>query len=120
MQRHLVLMKNKWILTPDAFNRLLAWLSPEREEAGRKYEEIRKKLVLFFTKRAHREPEDLTDDTLNRIARKLQSGELKYSGDPIRDVIGFARHVSQEDRRKLRPDPLEDLPILRAAPLNRE
>ncbi len=108
-------MKNKWTLTPDAFNRLLAWLSPDREEAGRKYEEIRRKLIFYFTKRGHREPEDLADESFNRAARKLESGTLNYSGDPLRDLTGFAYYVWKEDLRKLRPEPIDD-PDLFPAP----
>jgi hypothetical protein len=33
-------MVNKWTLTHDGFNRLLSWLDPDREQAGKKYEEI--------------------------------------------------------------------------------
>ncbi|HEV2964513.1 MAG TPA: hypothetical protein VG649_21980 [Candidatus Angelobacter sp.] len=113
-------MKNRWTLTPDAFNRLLAWLSSDREEAGRKYEEVRQKLILFFTKRGHLEPEDLTDESLNRVAKKLESGEMNYSGDPRRDIMGFAKHVSQEDRKEPRPDPIEDLPVPYPLPRDRE
>jgi hypothetical protein len=35
----------KWVLTREAFERLLAWLDPDRERAGQKYEKIRQKLV---------------------------------------------------------------------------
>jgi hypothetical protein len=105
-------MKNKWTLTPDAFNRLLAWLSPDREEAGRKYEESRQKLIYFFTKRGGHDPEGLADDTINRVARKLELGTMDYSGDPNRDFIGFAKKVYQEYDRRPRPDLIEDMEVI--------
>ncbi len=107
-------MKEKWTPTPDDFNRFLAWLSPDREEAGRKYVEAKQKLISFFTRRGHEEPEYLADVTVDRAIRKLADGELNYSGDPIRDLIGFARHVSQEYKRKPRPDPIEVPDFLQA------
>ncbi|HEV3039488.1 MAG TPA: hypothetical protein VHA33_17060 [Candidatus Angelobacter sp.] len=110
-------MKNKWTLTPDAFNRLLAWLSPSRAEAGCKYEEIRQKLITYFTRRGHPEPEDLADETIDRAARKLESGTMNYSGDPVRDLTGFARYVWQEDVRRLRPEPIDDPELLPAPDL---
>jgi DNA-directed RNA polymerase specialized sigma24 family protein len=105
-------MKNKWTLTPDAFSRLLAWLSPNREEAAQKYEEIRQKLISYFTRRGHPGPEELADETFDRAARRLESGTLNYSGDPVRDLTGFAHYVWMEDLRRLRPDPLENADIL--------
>ena len=110
-------MKNKWTLTPDAFNRLLAWLSPNGEEAGSQYEEIRQKLIYYFTKRGHPEPEKLADETLDRAARRLESGTLNYSGNPIRDLTGFARHVWQEDLRRPRPEPIDNPDLLLAPDL---
>jgi hypothetical protein len=116
-----VSMKNKWTLTPDAFNRLLAWFSPDREEAGRKYEQIRGQLIRLFTKRGCSEPEDLTDETVNRVARKLEQGVLQYSGDPVRDFIGFAKKVYQEDLRRPRPETIVEESLIPARiPTNRE
>jgi hypothetical protein len=99
-----VSMKNKWTLTPDAFNRLLAWLSPNREEAGRNYEELRRKLIRFFTKRGCTKPDDLADKTVDRVARRLELGALEYSGDPVRDSIGFAKIVYKEYIREPQPE----------------
>src|SRR5581483_3222464 len=114
-------MKNKWTLTPDGFNRLLAWLAPDREEAARKYEEIRKKLIFYFTTRGLSGPEELADETFDRVARRLESGTMNYSGDPVRDIIGFARYVWLEEVNKLKPEPIENLDILPSPrPVNSE
>lgn len=107
-------MKEKWTPTPDDFNRFLAWLSPDREEAGRKYVEAKQKLISFFTRRGHPEPDRLADETVDRAIKRRADGELNYSGDPIRDLMGFARHVWQEDIRKPRPDPIEVPDFLQA------
>jgi len=67
--------QGKWILTQQAFDRLLASLSPDREEAGKQYEIIRLKLVRFFEWRSSGSPEDHADETINRVARKISEGE---------------------------------------------
>jgi len=38
-------MKKEWVLTQEAFDRLLGWLDPDRESAGEKYEAIRLRLI---------------------------------------------------------------------------
>jgi hypothetical protein len=45
-------------LTQAAFDMLLARLDPDREEAGRKYDEIRRKLTKFFEFWGSSAPED--------------------------------------------------------------
>src|SRR5437763_8010674 len=102
-------MKKKWTLTPDAFNQYLAHLSSDREEAGRKYVEMKQELVSFFTRRGHPDPEKLANETLDRAARKALAGELNYSGDHLRDLIGFARNVSKEGWRDIEPEPIDGI-----------
>jgi DNA-directed RNA polymerase specialized sigma24 family protein len=103
-----VSMKNKWTLTPEAFNRLLASLSPNREEAGRKYEELRGKLIYFLTKRGCPEPEDLTDETVNEVAKKLEFGTLEYSGGPLPYFIGVAKNIYYAYLRRPRHEVIEE------------
>jgi hypothetical protein len=42
-------MKKDWVLTQDAFDKLLNWLDSDRERAGQKYETIRLRLIKIFT-----------------------------------------------------------------------
>jgi DNA-directed RNA polymerase specialized sigma24 family protein len=67
--------KKDWVLTPEAFNRLLAHLNTDRERAGELYENIRNKLVKFFEWRNCLFAEDYADETLNRVARRIEEGE---------------------------------------------
>jgi DNA-directed RNA polymerase specialized sigma24 family protein len=62
-------------LTQSAFDRLLAALDADREQAGEKYERIRHKLVTFFECRAAPSPDDEADETISRVARRLEEGE---------------------------------------------
>jgi DNA-directed RNA polymerase specialized sigma24 family protein len=92
------------LLTQAAFDRLLAALDCDREQAGAKYTELREQLRRFFTWRGCTDPEDHADETLNRTARRLAGGEQ------IADVRGYAFGVArllvlevhrQEERKRL-------------------
>src|SRR6185369_10056856 len=105
-------MKKKWELSKEAFDALLTWLDSDREQAALKYEKIRGGLIKIFTGRACVEPEDLADETINRVARKLKEIEQDFSGDRARYFFGVANKVHLEHlRRKLpqaMPPPAND------------
>jgi hypothetical protein len=65
------LTKGNWTLTQEGFDGLLTWLSPDREQAGRKYEEIRLRLIKIYTRRGCTTPEELADEVFNRVTKKL-------------------------------------------------
>ena len=75
MQERVFSSYRRSTLTQDAFERLLASLDADREQAGEKYERIRQKLVKFFECRATPSPEDEADETISRVARRLEEGE---------------------------------------------
>lgn len=89
-------MKQTSDLTQESFDRLLSWLDPDRERAGRKYEEIRQGLVKVFTWRRCDDPEALADDTINRVALKVETLADTYTGDPALYFYGVARRVLLE------------------------
>src|SRR5579864_4414712 len=103
-------MKTGWTLTREAFDNLLCWLSPDRDEAGRKYENIRRRLIRLFNCRGCTIPEELADDTMNRVIKIIQSKADEYSGDPILLFFGVAKNVFREWTRT-RPLEPPDLPI---------
>jgi RNA polymerase sigma factor (sigma-70 family) len=96
-------MKNEWNLTQDAFDKFLAWLNPNRDQAAKKYEEVRRKLIKIFTCRGCSEAEDLADETINRVTRKVQEIMDSYAGDPALYFYGVARNVHLEYVRKSPP-----------------
>jgi len=105
--------KIEWDLTPEAFEQLLFWLNPNREQAGRKYEEIRRKLIKIFTCRGCVCPEELADETMNRVTRKVPEIIGNYVGDPSLYFCGVAHNVHLEYVRKkpnLLPPPAPDPP----------
>ena len=67
--------KRDWTLTSEAFERLLARLHPSRELAGQEYASIRQKLQDFFAWRGESLAAVHADETLDRVARRLEEGE---------------------------------------------
>lgn len=99
-------MNKAWVLTQESFEALLAWLDPNRELAGQKYEEIRTRLIRIFSCRGCYEPEDLADETINRVTNKLKAIESTFTGDRARYFYGVANKVHLEYLRRKPPPPL--------------
>src|SRR4029077_4720264 len=59
-----------------AFERFLAALAADRDAAADRYEQIRSKLLRFFEWRGGRFPEEHADETMTRVMRKLDEGEM--------------------------------------------
>lgn len=100
-------MKKEWFLNPENFDALLLWLNPDREQAGQKYEEIRRWLIKIFTCRGCYEPEDLADETINRVVKRLKDIEAGFTGDPSRYFYGVASkvHLEYVRRKPVPPSP---------------
>ncbi len=80
-------------LTPEGFDRFLSALSADRDAAGEQYELIRLKLVIYFEGRLCEMPDDLADETIDRVARRLAEGERIEAPEVLRYVYGVARNV---------------------------
>ncbi|MDQ3665820.1 MAG: hypothetical protein M3410_04310 [Acidobacteriota bacterium] len=106
-RQSLATANKKWAMTQDAFDALLEWLDAEREQAGRRYEEIRVRLIKIFACRGCPEPEDLADEAINRVAKRVGEIAKTFSGDPSLYFYGVANKVHLEYVRKsTRPLPL--------------
>lgn len=103
-------IKKDWTLTRQSLEGLLAFLHPDREKAASQYELIRKKLIAFFQGRGCSAPEDYTDITINRVARKISEGVEIHTINPSRFFFGVARKVLQESWNDLqhKSTPLDD------------
>lgn len=86
----------KWVLTSSSFARLLDWLDSNEERAGEKYERLRQKLCLFYEHRGCPTPDDLTDQTLDRVARKLAADDVILDTDPASYCYGVAHNILKE------------------------
>lgn len=96
-------MKKEWTLTQESFEALLAWLDPNRDLAGRRYEEIRTRLIKIFTCRGCYDAEDLADETINRVAGKLKEIENSFIGERARYFYGVANKIHLESQRRRQP-----------------
>ena len=96
-------MKTEWVLSQEAFDSCLAWLDADRDRAGEKYEDIRRKLIRIFARRGCPIPEELTDEAINRVSRKVPEISGTYVGDPALYFYGVAQKVYKEHVKK-KPD----------------
>jgi DNA-directed RNA polymerase specialized sigma24 family protein len=85
-----------WIINQNAFDELLCWLDPDPVLAGRQYEFIRRKLIKLFTYKGCMFPEDLADETFDRVAKKLPQIRSSYIGNPAKYFYGVAKKVYRE------------------------
>jgi RNA polymerase sigma factor (sigma-70 family) len=75
---------------------LLALLDGDRDRAAQQYLSLRRRLVRYFGWRGTHIPEDLADETLDRVCRRASQAERPFSGDPGLYVFGVARNVLRE------------------------
>lgn len=108
-------MANKSEIQQDNFEKLLAWLDRDREIAGQKYESIRAYLIRIFLARGCQAAEELTDETIDRVAGKIDHLIETYKGDPALYFYAVAKNVAFETFRQ---KPLAELPANLAQPEN--
>lgn len=97
-------------MRPDDFERLLSWLDPDREAAAAKYLHIRSRLIKILIRKGCWEPEDVVDETFDRVAQKVDDLKETYIGDPAAYFGGVARNVYLEWlRKKSTPPPVPDI-----------
>jgi len=101
-------MSKNWVMSQETFEALLDWLNSDREQAGIKYEEIRSKLIKYFLQYAQTDAESLADETINRVARRLNEIKDQVYGERARYFFGVARKVMLEYLRRKRPQPEPD------------
>lgn len=114
--------ESRWALTPEALASLLELLGPDSDTAARKYQDIRTRLVRIFQWRGCPYPEELVDETINRVAHKAAAGLELRAEDPFRYFCGVAqmvfKEVLREDRR--RQDAFAELRRVEPPPVEEE
>lgn len=96
-----------WELTEESFNLFLSWLSKDRDTAGKKYEDIRRRLIVMLNARGCRRPAEVADEAINRFIRRLPEMIDSYKGDPVPYLCVIARNVHREVV-KTDPVPLDE------------
>lgn len=101
-------------VTQEKFAGFLAWLAPEAEGAGEEYERLRFRLCTFFSQRRCRFPEELADETINRVIEKVCEERIE---NKLAYCYGVARNVYRESLRKERDHlNVDELSIAAQAP----
>ena len=83
--------------TQEAFDKLLQWLDPDREQAAEKYQKIHTRLIGIFSNHGCADPEKLADETIDRVTVKADWLRENFEGDPTRYFCGVARNILKED-----------------------
>jgi DNA-directed RNA polymerase specialized sigma24 family protein len=110
--------KKDWTLTESALGRFLCWLDEGIDSGGERYLEMRQRLVSYFDRKNCLSPDELTDETLNRVARRLEE-EGDIPDTPARYCYIVAKFVFLEYlRRAERESSLDELPIPKHPALN--
>ena len=95
-------------IPPESFDEILTWLHSDREVAASMYVQLRHDLEKLFTFNRCSDPEGLTDETFDRVAKKVHDLRQTYEGDPRRFFYGVARNLIKEDLKKVKTQvPLE-------------
>jgi len=96
-------------LRREQFDALLQRLATDRELAGKRYEQLRSRLLSLFEYRGCAHAEELADEALDRAARRLQEmGDEFVGSDPARFIYGVAWNVARESFRRRAVVPLPD------------
>lgn len=83
-------------VTQEKFAAFLAWLGPGAESAGEEYERLRDRLRVFFRRRGCRFPEELADETINRVILKVCEERIE---NRVAYCYGVAKNVYRESLR---------------------
>ena len=84
----------------ESFEEILAWLNPDREIAATMYVQLRHDLAKVFTFRGCADPEGLTDEVFDRVAKKVHEVKPTYVGDPRLYFRAVANNLVKEDLKK--------------------
>jgi len=76
------------------------------------YERLRGQLIRIFARRGCQFPQDLADETISRVAQKVDEVAPTYEGDPARYFYGVARNVYLEYTRRPKTVQLEENRVL--------
>ena len=93
-------MKNGVGQTPASFRRFLSWLDEGADTRGEKYLDMRRRLVWYFDRKRCVSPDDLADETLNRVARRLEEEGAITDTTPARYCYIVAKFVFLEYLRQ--------------------
>ena len=93
-------LKKDWAATTDSFRQFLTWLDEGIDSDGETYLRMRRRLVLYFDRKKCFAPDELADETLSRVARKLQEQGVITDVSPAHYCYIVAKFVFLEHLRR--------------------
>jgi RNA polymerase sigma factor (sigma-70 family) len=87
-------------IPPESFEEILAWLNPDRDVAAAMYLQLRHDLAKIFLWRGCSDPEGLTDEVFDRVAKKVHEVRPTYEGDARLYFRAVAKNLVKEDLKK--------------------
>jgi len=91
--------KSSWSLTADSLDGFLRWLDDGTDSSGQSYLEMRRRLIAYFDRKNCLNADDLADETLNRVARRLEEEKSIETETPAKYCYTVARFVFMESLR---------------------
>ena len=92
--------KKDWSLSPHAFQQLLSWLDQGKDSDGQNFLEMRQRLLAYFDRKNCPVPDELADEVLNRVARRIEEEGSLESDTPAKYCYIVARFVFMEHLRE--------------------
>ena len=108
-------LKSNWQLDARAFHQLLTYLDEGSGSEGQRYLQIRERLVAYFDRKNCLNPDELADQTLNRVARRLQEEGQIQGETPAKYCYTVARYIFHEYLRRSKKEVLASSELSRRA-----
>ena len=89
-------------IPPESFEEILAWLNPDRDVAANLYVQLRHDLAKLFMWGRCADPEEMTDEAFDRVARKVHEVRQTYEGDPRLYFRAVANNLIKENFKKMK------------------
>lgn len=83
-----------------SFDEILAWLNPDRNESANIYLQLRNDLTKIFIWNGCTDPDGLTDEVFDRVARRVHEVRPHFEGDPKLYFYGVARNLIKESPKR--------------------
>jgi hypothetical protein len=93
-------LNKDWAMTPGGLGQFLNWLDEGVDSSGEKYLEMRRRLVDYFDRKNCPPPDELADETLNRVVRRLEEEGAITDTPPARYCYIVAEFVFLEYLRR--------------------
>ena len=89
-------------IPPESLEEILAWLNPDRDVAANMYVQLRHDLAKLFIWGRCADPEGMTDEAFDRVAKKVHEVRQTYEGDPRLYFRAVANNLIKENFKKIK------------------